>query len=148
MENRAIDMQENWVKWNPFNMPEGEYIVTCFIQNADGVKIILDDDTNIIEIFFGGIPSIVRISDEGIRMRTWGEVYLKYNDKSFFGGWFLFKVKNSKLSEWAEGESCGLYEAEQLTHYCIVTGLELIDILTDFEPTINIRPLSIHYPLD
>jgi len=138
-------MQENWVKWNPSNMPEGGYIVTYFILNAggvdgeNGVKIILKDEKNIIEIFFDGFSPIIRISDEGIRMRTWREVPLKCNDENFFRDWFLFKVENSKLSEWAEDESCGFYEAEQLTHYCIVTGKELIDILAGFEPTINIR---------
>jgi len=137
MENRAVYMQENWIRWNPSNAPKGEYIVTNFVQNADGVKIVLDDGENAVEIFFDGIPSIIRISVEGIRMRTWGEVQEKYNDKYFFQNWFLYKVENSKLSKWGEEESCGFYEAVQLTHYCIVTGEEIIDVLAPFEPIVK-----------
>ena len=90
-------MQENWNKWNPCEMPKGAYTVTNFIQNEKGTKIILSDEKNRIEVFFDGVTPLVRTSIEGIRMRTWGEVQKKYNDKFFFRGWFLYKVENSKL---------------------------------------------------
>ena len=142
MENRTINMQENWIKWNPSNIPEGAFIVTDYIQNKDGTKFILDDDNNIVEILFDGITPIIRYSVEGIRMRTWGEVQQKYNDKFFFRNWFLYKVENSKLSKWAEEESCGFYVSEQLTHYCIVTSEEIIDIVSTFEPTIIVTLMN------
>ena len=143
MENRAINMQENWTKWNPTNnIPEGDYVVTKQIQDNNGIKFLLEDDKNLIEIFFDGITPIVRSSIEGIRMRTWGEVQKKYNDKFFFRNWFLYKVEGSKFSMWAEEESCGFYSSEQLIHYCIVTSEEIIDILSASEPTINALPLE------
>ncbi|MCL2336952.1 MAG: hypothetical protein FWC60_05990 [Firmicutes bacterium] len=142
MRNKTFDVQEDWIKWNPFNMPEGSYIVTSFSQDENGVKITLDDENNVVELFFDGVPSIIRISVEGIRMRTWGEVQQKYCNKGFFRNWFLFKVENSKLSKWAVEESCGFYEIKQLTHYCIVTSEELIDILATFEP--NLRTWTYH----
>ncbi len=135
-------MQENWLKWNPTNIPEGEFIVTDYIQNKDGTKFILDDENSAVEILFDGITPIVRSSVEGIRMRTWGEVQQKYDDKFFFRKWFLYKVENSKLSKWAEEESCGFYVSDQLTHYCIVTSEEIIDILSPFEPTIIVKPIN------
>lgn len=135
-------MQENWIKWNPANVPEGEFIVTNYTQNKDGTKFILDDEKNIVEILFDGITPIIRSSVEGIRMRTWGEVQQKYNDKFFFRKWFLYKVENSKLSKWAEEESCGFYVSDQLTHYCIVTSEEIIDILSSFEPIIVVKPMN------
>jgi len=141
MENRAIDMQEEWVKWNPTNMPEGNYYVTAMIQNGDGTKVILENEKNAIEIFFDGVPVIVRTSVEGIRMRTWGEVQFKYNDKEFFRNWFFYMVENSKLSQWVEEECCGVYEARELSHYCIVTGTELIDVIATFDPTITMREI-------
>ena len=143
MENRTIRMQENWIKWNPGNVPEGEFIVTDYIQNKDGTKLILDNENSVVEIFFDGIAPIVRSSVEGIRMRTWGDVQQKYNDKFFFRRWFLYKVENSNLSKWAEDESCGFYVSSQLTHYCIVTSEEIIDILSSFEPTITVKPMNI-----
>lgn len=142
MENRTINMQENWIQWKPTNIPEGEFIVTDYIQNKDGTKFVLDDGNIIVEILFDGITPIVRSSVEGIRMRTWGEVQQKYNDKFFFRNWFLYKVENSKLSKWAEEESCGFYVSEQLTHYCIVTSEEIIDILSTFEPAIFVKSIN------
>lgn len=135
-------MQENWIKWNPDKIPEGEFIVIDYIQNKDGTKFVLDDGNSIVEILFDGITPIVRSSVEGIRMRTWGEVQKKYNNKFFFRNWFLYKVENSRLSKWAEEESCGFYISEQLTHYCIVTSEEVIDILSTFEPTILVKPMT------
>lgn len=138
MENRSINMQENWNKWNPCEMPEGIYYVTNFVQNQEGTKITLADEENCIEVFFDGVPQLVRTSIEGIRMRTWGEVQIKYNDKFFFRNWFLYKVGNSRLSDWASEESCGFYSAKDLTHYCIITSEDIIDVLATFEPTLNI----------
>ena len=134
-------MQENWIKWNPANIPEGEFIVTDYVQNKDGTKIILTDENNTVEVLFDGITPIIRYSVEGIRMRTWGEVQRKYNDKFFFRNWFLYKIINSELSKWAEEESCGFYVSNQLIHYCIVTSEEIIDILSSFEPIIVVKKI-------
>ncbi len=122
-------MQEEWFRWNPCDIPVGEYIITNFVQNEDGIRIMLYNEDHYVEIFFDGIPSIVRISVEGIRMRTWGEVQLKYKDKGFFRDYFLYEVKNSKLVEWAIEESCGLYQKEQMRHFCIVSTGEIVDII-------------------
>jgi len=142
MENRAINMKENWIRWNPDNLPDGKYFVTDFVQNTDGTKICIVDEAPIencnIEVFFDGVTPIARTSIEGIRMRTWGEVQEKYNDKLFFRNWFFYKVENSKLTEWVEEESCGFYKKENLIHFCIVTGEDIIDIISTFEPTIKL----------
>lgn len=141
MENRANDMQEEWIRLEQDVIPEGKYIVTCLIQNADGTKVVLDDEKTVVEISFDGIPSLVRSATEGIRMRTWSEVQLKYQNKFFFQNSFFYQVQNSKLSKWAREESCNFYEEEQLMHYCIVTSEEVIDILAGFKPTVKISKL-------
>lgn len=138
MEVNKPNTVEEWVKWDPVGMPKGDYIVTDFVQNAEGVKIILDDEENVIQIVFDGIPSIIRISVEGLRMRTCREVLERYQDNLFFRNCFLFKIENSQLSKWAEEESCGFYKAEQFKHFCIVTTEEVIDIVATFEPTIKV----------
>jgi len=141
MENRAIDMPEEWIRLEQDVIPEGQFIVTSLIQNADGTKVVLDDEKNVVEISFDGIPSLVRSATEGIRMRTWSEVQLKYNNKSFFHNWFFYQVQDSKLSKWAIEESCNFYEEEQLKHYCIVTSEEVIDILASFKPIVKVSKL-------
>lgn len=114
-------MQEEWIKIKLYEIPDGKFIVTSFVQNSDGTKILLDDERIAVEIFFDGIPFLVRNSVENMRMRTWSEVQLKYCDKFIFRNTFFFEVKNSKLIKWAMEESCGFYDESQLRHYCIVT---------------------------
>ncbi len=142
MENRAIDMQEEWAKLNQYGIPEGQFIVSVFLQNSEGTKIVLEDGRTMVEVFFDGIPVLVRNSVANIRMRTWSEVQLKCQDKLIFRNTFFFKVRNSILTKWVIEESCGFYDESQLKHYCIVTGEEVIDILATFEPTVKVTNLS------
>lgn len=99
---------------------------------------MLNDEIFEIEIFFDGLPVLSRNAVEGIRMHTWGEVQLKYDDKRYFRKLFLFEIKKSKLVLWCIEESCGFYEENQLKHYCIVTSEEIIDVVSTFEPKIKI----------
>jgi len=141
MESKSTYLNEEWVKLEREIIPEGHFIVTKFVQNVDGVKIALDDEKNLIEIFFDGIPLLIRSATEGIRMRTWSEIQLKYQNKYFFKNWFFYQIHNSELSKWAIEESCGFYDEKQITHYCIVTSEEFIDILTTFKPSIKVSQM-------
>ncbi len=138
MENRAVNMQEEWVKLKQYNIPEGQFIVNNFTQDLEGTKIVLGDEKNTVEVFFDGIPVLVRSAVANIRMRTWSEVQLKYRDKSMFRNTFFFEVKNSKLVQWSNEEGCGFYEENQLRHYCIVTSEEVIDVLATFDPIVRV----------
>lgn len=138
MENKGTVFSEEWIEIIRSDIPEGKYIVTRFVQDLDGTKILLDNGEHNIEVFFDGIPVLVRNTIEGLRMRTWGNVQLKYNDKSIFRNSFFFEVKKSDLVKWCVRESCGFYEEHQLKHYCIITSEELIDIIASFEPILRI----------
>ena len=138
MENKGTVFSEEWIEIIRSDIPEGKYIVTKFVQDLDGTKILLDNGEHNIEVFFDGIPVLVRNTIEGLRMRTWGNVQLKYNDKSIFRNSFFFEVKKSDLVKWCVQESCGFYEEHQLKHYCIITSEELIDIIASFEPILRI----------
>lgn len=131
-------MQEDWIALKQYNIPEGKFIVTSFVQDLEGTKLVLDDEMVTVEVFFDGIPVLVRNAVENVRMRTWSEVQLKYQNKSIFKSTFFFEVKNSKLTEWAVEESCGFYDVDQIRHYCIVTCEEVIDVLATFEPIVKV----------
>ena len=139
MENRAINMQENWLRCNvPESQDDLGFTVTSIVQDLDGTKILLGDGKIGVEVFWEGLTPILRSTDEGIRMRTWGEVQTKYNDKKFFRGCFLYRVENSKLLDLAEEESSGFYDKSKLLHYCIVTPVDLVDVVATFEPSVKI----------
>ena len=135
------NLQEEWIQAEKDVIPEGQFIVTSFIQNTDGTKMFLNDEKIAVEIFFDGIPLLLRSAVEGIRMWTWSEIQLKYRDKSFFRNWFFFQVQNSKLTKWAIEESCDFYNNDQIYQYCIVTSEELIDVLATFKPIVNVSKL-------
>ena len=97
MENKGTDFSEEWIKIKKDDIPEGEYIVTNFVQDLEGTKIFLNDGEHNIEVFFDGIPVLVRNTIEGCRMRTWGNVQLKYNDKSFFRKSFFFEAAHARV---------------------------------------------------
>lgn len=124
------------------DIPDGEFIVTSFVQNYDGTRIILNNDEHIVDLFFDGIPVLLRSAIEEIRMRTWGSVQSKYNDRYIFRKSFFFEVRNSELVKWCVEEGCGFYEEHQLKHYCIVTSEEMIDIVSTFEPEIKVSFVS------
>ena len=141
------DIKEEWIPWNPTGIPEGDYVVTDFIQDEKGTKILIYDATTNVEVFFDGLPFLMRIAIEGIRIRTWGEAMENANNKSIFTNWFLFIVNNSRFTKWALEEGCGLYDMYDLTHYCIVTSQEVIDILATFQPSIRIIEGKTVFPL-
>ena len=139
MEKRSNNRNEEWVKLEKYGIPEGEYILTEFTQNENGTLLTLDDGKVQVCIHFDGIPLLVRQSVEGLRMRTWSEVQLKYRDyKTYFRSSFFFEVKNSLLVDWAVEEACGFYQKSRIKHYCIVTREDVIDILAEFEPVVTI----------
>ena len=135
MENKLV---EEWINIEEYGIPEGEFIVTTFAQDCEGVKIILKDERYVIKIFFDGIPVLLRNTVEGIRMRTWGEAQLKYHNPYFFRKKFFFEIEHSQLIKWCVEESCGFYEGSELKHYCIVTSEEMIDIVSTFKPLVEI----------
>ena len=92
--NREPEMQEEWIKLEQYGIPKGEFIVTELIQDCEGTKVVLGDEKDSVEIFFDGVPVLVRNTVEGMRMGTWGAVQSKYADQSFFRDTILFEVKN------------------------------------------------------
>lgn len=142
MENRDVNMNEEWIKRKQYDNLEDEYVVTDLVQDMMGTRIRLQNGTNIVEVFFDGIPILIRQTVEGVRMRTWGEIQKKNQDKFFFRDTILFEVKNSKLIKWCLEESCGFFREDELKHYCISTSEEFIDIVATFEPQINTSQIS------
>lgn len=78
MGNRKCDEQEEWIKPGQFDLPKGEFVVTNFQQDLEGLKVKLENEECVVGVFFNGIPVLFQEAVEGMRMRTWGEVQQKY----------------------------------------------------------------------
>lgn len=133
---------EEWVHLYQDMIPEGSFIVTSLVQNAEGTKILLDDEEHSVEIFFDGVPAMLRQANELLRMRTWRETQIKYQNDFFFRNHFFFRVDNSTLVKWVAEESCNFFVDDNLRHYCIVTSEEVIDILATFTPMVSVSKLQ------
>ena len=92
MINENLNMSEEWIKLKQDEIPKGDrYAITKIIDDEEGTKIFLDNEVFAVEIFFDGIPMLVRSSCiDGVRMRTWSEAQEKYDDIAFFSKDFFF----------------------------------------------------------
>lgn len=132
---------EKWIRIGENQIPEGKYLVTSLVDNDAGVKIALDNEVYMVEVLFDGAVEFLCDSREGIRMKTWEAAQTKYNDRYFFKNWFFYKIEESQLLKWLNNESYNLYENNGLIHYCIVTSMEIVDIVAHFEPSITVSKL-------
>ena len=144
MMNSEFNMSEEWVKLKENEIPKGDrYAITKIIDDEEGTKIFLDNEVFAVEIFFDGMPLLIKIADEDVRMRTWGDVQERCGDKYIFRYHFFFEVKNSKLTEWVKEEGCGFYDDFfTITHYCIVADGGFIDIVATFEPKVTVSKME------
>ena len=144
MMKNEFNINEEWIKLKENEIPQGKrYAITKLLDDEIGTKIFLDNEIFAVEIFFDGIPLLVRrTSEDGARMRTWSSVMEKYNDKYFFKEHFFFEVKNSELTEWIKEEGCGAYDSEQITHYCVLADDGCIDILSTFKPLVTVSKIK------
>ena len=56
----------------------------------------------------------------------------------FYAHWGLFEVTDSAYLEWFNQESYNIYKCCDIKHYVFITPNDIIDILSTYEPTINI----------
>lgn len=135
MQNRSIDMPEEWIEMKQYNIPKGQFIVRNFTQDMDEVKIVLDDGHNtVIEVVFDGMPLLWRIVDKAMKINIWNKDEIKL----IKGDIFLYEIKNSQLTQWAIEEGCGFYEKSQFTHYRIAVSEKVVDVLSMSEPIVKI----------
>lgn len=143
MKSSDIYMQmkkgEIYIAWNPENAAFCSADYVEIKENEDDLSFAVNCKERVITVTFSGIVPIYMRSEEGIRMMSWSIVQEKNKDRFYFAKWPVYKVENSCLMKWALIESCGFYSEGSLTHYCIVTDQEVVDIISMCEPTITVK---------
>lgn len=128
---------EKWEEIYVNTIPVGKY--ETLIRNGEGLGLLikLESDEYIININFGVI-SAFRMLDEGIILE---EIFdkneiSKYRKNNFSNT--IYKIRGGEFSNFIKNTSNVLYDYLDLKHYLIVTMNYVIEIISTWEPNIEI----------
>lgn len=128
---------EQWEEVNQTIIPFGEYQTKVKNGEKSGLFIQLESKEYIINIKFGAVTAF-RMLDEGIVMEGLFEEkeVLKYRETNFSNT--IYKVREGEFGRTIKNVSNGLYDALGLEHYIIITMNYLIEVITKWEPNIEV----------
>ena len=127
-----MEKTEYYKKWVPIQDIPSALYVEALHDDYEFFRILLkgkDSQSKMLRIFFDSIYAYRNV-DESYRLRTW----------NFFEGdrpSSLYTVDNSIWLKWFHEESQEVYIDRPITHYAIYTGQDCIDILSEFEPSVE-----------
>jgi phospholipase C len=117
--------------WQPIPKLTGRVIVDKVEDTDEGLAIYIHQSKTEkkFKILFDSYVAY-RNMDESYRVRTVSE----------HGGFenSLNIVTSSSWLEWMHAESQGYYQGEDIIHYSVITDADFIDILSEFDPEIQI----------
>lgn len=131
---------ERWKEVFAGVIPKAVYQMQLINGEKQGLIIELSSSHACITINFGMVHAI-RILDEGIvQSNLYSENEIrKYKDNDFQN--IIYEVQDGEFAEHVNRISDGYGEALKLKHYVVITQNYNIDIVTEWEPTIEISML-------
>jgi hypothetical protein len=118
-------MEETFIKWEPVEGIENEMWVEALHDDYEGLRILLKgsaDSSGILSISFPQYYGYRNV-DESYRDKLWRKGDFEPRD------WSLFKTNSSEFIEWLFEESGGVYSKEEMLHYVIKTGADVIEVV-------------------
>lgn len=131
---------EKWKEVFVGTIPKAVYQVQLINGEKQGLTIELSNSQTCIVINFGMVQA-VRMLDEGIvqsNLYSDNEIQ-KYKDNDFQN--VIYEVKDGKFAEHINEISDGYGEVLNLKHYVVITQNYNMDIVTEWEPTIEISQM-------
>ena len=128
---------EKWKEVFAGNIPHGNYQTQITYGENKGLVVELRSNNNNIVLNFG-IVQAVRMLDEGIVQR---EIYSENEVEQFKKNGFkniIYEVVDGEFSKQIEIVADSYWETLDTKHYIIITQNYNIDIITEWEPEINI----------
>lgn len=127
---------EKWKEVFVGTIPKAVYQVQLINGEKEGLTIKLSGSQTCVMINFGMVQA-VRMLDEGIvQSNLYSENEIrKYKDNDFQN--IIYEVKDGEFSEQINQISDGYGEVLNLKHYVVITQNYNIDIVTEWEPTIE-----------
>ena len=131
---------EKWKEVFVGTIPKAVYQVQLINGEKQGLTIKLSSSQTCVMINFGTVQA-VRMLDEGIvQSNLYSENEIrKYKDNDFQN--IIYEVQDGEFSEQINQISDGYGEVLNLKHYVVITQNYNIDIVTEWEPTIEISKM-------
>ncbi len=126
-------MPEKYSKWEPIQGIESELWIEALHDDYEGLRIIVKGTNEASAMYSILFPNYYtyRNTDESYRLKLWEEG--EFEDRK----WSLFFIKASKFIDWVHEESDTLYKKEDMMHYLIKTGADVIEVVTNgIEPKV------------
>jgi hypothetical protein len=119
-------MEELFSKWEPIEGVEHEMWVEALHDDYEGLRILLKGSSESSGLLSISFPQYYgyRNFDESFRDKLWRKRNFELLD------WSLFKSTSSELIDWLFDESSGVYNKEEMVHYVIKTGADVIEIVS------------------
>ena len=131
---------EKWKEVFVGTIPKAVYQVQLINGEKQGLIIELSSSQTCVMINFGMVQA-VRMLDEGIvqsNLYSENETQ-KYKDNDFQN--IIYEVQDGEFAEQINQISDGYGEVLNLKHYVVITQNYNIDIITEWEPTIEISKM-------
>lgn len=129
---------EKWEEIFVGKIPKDNY--QALVKNGEecGLSIFLESNTNVISVNFGNV-SALRMLDEGILLNGGFEEQeiAKYRQNKFSNT--IYKIYHGEFGEQIKSYCADLYEHLGLAHYVIITMNYVIEVISEWEPTIYIK---------
>lgn len=131
---------ERWKEAFVGTIPKEVYQMQLINGEKQGLTIELSNSHICVMINFGMVQA-VRMLDEGIVQSNLysGNEIQKYKDNDFQN--IIYEVLDGKFAEQINQISDGYGEVLNLKHYVVITQNYNVDIITEWEPTIEISKM-------
>lgn len=128
---------ENWQEVFIGKIPKERYQMQLINGEKQGLTIELSSNHTYVVIKFG-IVQAVRMLDEGIVQNNlyYDNEIKKFKDNNFQN--VIYEVQEGEFGKQIDQISDGYGEYLNLRHYVVITSNYNVDIITEWEPTIEI----------
>lgn len=132
---------EKWMETCKGDIPKGKYLAEVRNGEEEGLVILLECEVYSVKIDFGAIPA-VRMLDEGILLQgTFDESELmRYKNDNFSNT--IYKIEDGQFERSVRDMSGEFYDISNFEHYLIITLNYVIEVISEWEPDIEVISLD------
>lgn len=130
--------EEHWYIMKGDEFLTRDYEIDLSVGEKNGTVIKLIGKDTVITLNFGNVRAI-RLLDEGLVQKyLYENVYINGEKGDSFDHLF-YKAENSEFFDFVNKVSCNMAKMLEVKHYIILTMNYNIEILTEFEPDIQVN---------